>query len=75
MTYAPRGSVAAAARGALGPLGPRLGPRGVRVACEPSAAAGRLAPGRRRASGVARGRRAARAVRRGFVPACGARRD
>ncbi|ARK61801.1 hypothetical protein BOC40_04245 [Burkholderia pseudomallei] len=68
MTYAPRGSVAAAARGALGP-------REVRVACEPSAAAGRLAPGRRRASGVARGRRAARAVRRGFVPACGARRD
>ncbi|QCU27250.1 hypothetical protein FE789_02455 [Burkholderia pseudomallei] len=68
MTYAPRGSVAAAARGALGPLG-------VRVACEQSAAAGRLAPGRRRASGVARGRRAARAVRRGFVPACGARRD
>ncbi|OMY96468.1 hypothetical protein AQ932_16360 [Burkholderia pseudomallei] len=74
MTYAPRGSVAAAARGALGPLG-LLGPREVRVACEPSAAAGRLAPGRRRASGVARERRAARAVRRGFVPACGARRD
>ncbi|RKN96390.1 hypothetical protein D8O27_27790 [Burkholderia mallei] len=71
MTYAPRGSVAAAARGALGPLGPRE----VRVACEPSAAAGRLAPGRRRASGVARERRAARAVRRGFVPACGARCD